>query len=204
MIEPFHRLFPDLAAQELHMLELWAEGEAGALPAGAYLFVESYCTNPDCDCDCERVVIAVGERKRGIVASIAYEFNASPAPPFFDKSNPVLDREVRQSEYAADALALFKEKVISAEFNERLRQHYRLMKAVGVPRNSRRPAMRVARQIGGASGPSSSENNKKPPAKIGGDERTASPWPFPTISASSAPVPRFACLATRLWLTAPA
>jgi hypothetical protein len=135
VIEPFHELFPDVAKREVRSVHLRDAGERRELPAGEYFFVESYCTNPDCDC--EHVMLDVLERKLGVVATISYGFNPSRIPASFDQPDPFLAPSSRQSPYAKEVLLLFKEVVVDEEYNERLRRHYRLVKsAVGASGSS--------------------------------------------------------------------
>ena len=74
--EPFHDLFPEVAERESRTvrLEIGRPGGVDFL-AGDYLFFESYCTDPDCDC--ERVLLSVIEKTRGIVATISYGFDGA-------------------------------------------------------------------------------------------------------------------------------
>jgi hypothetical protein len=130
MLEPFHKLFPDVARREVRSENVRNPDEPGAIPAGEYFFVESYCTNPGCPC--ERVLIDVAERGLGIVATISYDLDPSRAPTYSDQPNPCLDPSNRQSKYAEKALAMFKNVIADKEYCECLRRHYRLVKsAVG-------------------------------------------------------------------------
>jgi hypothetical protein len=127
LVEPFHKLFPDVARRETRSEYVRNDDEPGMIPAGEYFFVESYCTNPGCPC--ERVLIDVAGRGLGIVASISYDLNSSRPPTFSDQPNPCLDPSVRQSKYAEKALAMFKNVVADEEYCEGLRRHYRLVKS---------------------------------------------------------------------------
>ncbi len=130
MIEPFHKLFPDVARREVRSEHVRNEGEPGGIPAGEYFFVESYCTNPGCAC--ERVAIDVAERGLGVVASISYDFDPARAPTFPNQPNPCLEPSICQSQYAEKVLAMFKKVVADKEYYECLRRHFRLVKsAVG-------------------------------------------------------------------------
>src|SRR4029077_17739795 len=102
---------------------------------GEYAFVEAYCTDPDCDC--ERVMLNVVEREQGIVATISYGFNPSKTQAWFKGPNPFLDPLNRQSPYAEEILALFKEIVLDQAYEERLKRHYGMVKEAvkaGAPR----------------------------------------------------------------------
>ena len=48
MIEPFHKMFPEVAERESRFVHIQNHGEGAEVPAGEYCFIESYCTNPDC------------------------------------------------------------------------------------------------------------------------------------------------------------
>jgi hypothetical protein len=130
VLKPFHKIFPDVAKGETRSVDLQDEGEPGGLPAGEYFFVESYCTNPDCDC--VRVLIDVAARELGVIASISFDFDTSISISYKNKTNPCLDPQIRQSKYAEKALSLFKEVVRDKEYEDRLKRHFRLVKsAVG-------------------------------------------------------------------------
>jgi hypothetical protein len=130
LLESFHKLFPDAARRDVRSLHVRDEGEPAGIPAGEYFFVESYCTNPACNC--ERVSIDVAERGLGIVASISYDSDPSRAPTYANQPNPCLVPSIRQSKYAEKVLALFKKAVLEQEYRESLSRHYRLVKsAVG-------------------------------------------------------------------------
>ena len=119
----FHKFFPDVAEKETRTLYIT---EGPGIPAGEYAFIDAYCTDPDCDC--ERVMLNVVERKLGIVATISYGFNPAKTRAFFDGPNPFLDPLNRQSDYAEEILALFEEIVLDEVYEERLERHYRMVK----------------------------------------------------------------------------
>jgi len=127
LVKPFHKLFPDVARRETLSEHVRNEDEPGAIPAGEYFFVESYCTNPGCSC--ERALIDVWARDLGIVAAIIYELDSSPGPSDSDSPNPSLDPSMRQSKFAEQALAMFKNLVAEKEYREGLNRHYRLVKS---------------------------------------------------------------------------
>jgi hypothetical protein len=126
MLRLFHDLFPEVAERESRTAQIRSDIGDGEIPAGDYLFVESYCTDPDCDC--QRVLLSVTERRLGIVATISYGFNPSNFPLGLNSPNPLLDPFNRQSKFAEDILALFKEVVLDEEYDERLKRHYRIVK----------------------------------------------------------------------------
>jgi hypothetical protein len=146
MYKLFYDLFPEIAERESRSLHVRDDGEEGDLPAGNYLFLELYCTDPDCDC--QRVLLSVTERRLGIVATISYGFNPAQFPGFFDDLEPFLEPLNHQSQFAEELLAMFKEIVLDDEYEERLKRHYHLVKsAVQSPRAS------SGRQTGGVTSP---------------------------------------------------
>jgi hypothetical protein len=146
MYKLFHDLFPEIAERESRSLHIRDVGDEGEIPAGNYLFLEQYCTDPDCDC--QRVLLSVTEPRLGIVATISYGFNPSQFPWFVDDLEPFLEPLNPQSQFAEELLAIFKEIVLDKEYDERLKRHYRLVKsAVCSPRAS------SGRQAGRAKGP---------------------------------------------------
>ena len=72
---PFHSLLPELAQREVRCVHLGAAPEGApepALPADAYLYLEYYCD--DLDCDCRRVfleVIAKGQPGKVFASTVA-------------------------------------------------------------------------------------------------------------------------------------
>jgi hypothetical protein len=74
-------------------------------------------------------MLNVVERKRGIVATISYGFNPAKTRAIFKGPNPFLDPLNTQSDYAEELLALFEEIVLDEEYEERLKRHYRMVKA---------------------------------------------------------------------------
>jgi hypothetical protein len=143
MYKLFYHLFPDVAERESRSLNLPYGSEDGDLPPGSYLFVEQYCTDPDCDC--ERVLLSVTEERLGIVATIAYGFNPAKFPEICSDPDLFLDPLNPQSQYAEQILVLFKEIVLDEVYEERLRRHYRMVKAA-----TRTSARSTSRADGGA------------------------------------------------------
>jgi hypothetical protein len=131
-LEPFSKFFPEVADKETRSVHI---GEGPGIPAGEYVFVEAYCTDPACDC--ERVMLTVVERKGGHVATISYGFNPAKTRAWLREPNPFLDPLNPQSPYAEEILSLFQEVALDAEYDERLRRHYRMVKEAvkaGAPR----------------------------------------------------------------------
>jgi hypothetical protein len=118
--ELFFHHFPDLAEAETRWLSLPAVTDG--VPAGQYGFVESYCTDPTCDC--RRVLLNVLRKDQGIVAVVSLGFDRNgPMPgPFLDPLNP-------QAPYAGNLLRLMCEIVLSdPAYVARLERHYRMVK----------------------------------------------------------------------------
>ncbi len=134
MFKLFFEMFPEIADRESRSLFIRDDGEEGEVPKGDYLFLELYCTDPDCDC--ERVLLSVVEKRRGIVATISYGFNPVKFSWLLRGPNPFLDPLNPQSEYAEEILAMFKEMVLDEEYDERLRRHYRMVKSAVSPSRS--------------------------------------------------------------------
>jgi hypothetical protein len=122
-MEFFHYHFPEVARKETRSIILEGEKEtADALPSGFLALVESYCTDPACDC--RRVMFHVLHPDLGPVAVIGFGFDASApyAEPMLDPLNP-------QSQYADQVLALVRDIALSEPaYVARLQRHYGLMK----------------------------------------------------------------------------
>jgi hypothetical protein len=119
---PFHRVEPDLAADEMRFMQTFDERDG--LPAGRYYLVEHYC--PDPDCDCRRVMLTVvrEDRPNRSLASINYAFDGDdPLPgPFLDRINP-------QSGHAEVLLDMVSRAVLTDQrYLDRLESHYALVK----------------------------------------------------------------------------
>ncbi len=98
-LAPFVTLFPEQGEQETRVINTYRHV---ILPDDEYALVESYCTDPQCDC--RRVMLTVLPKRqatRGIMASISFSFDPKKrmAVPFLDPVNP-------QSEYAETFLEL--------------------------------------------------------------------------------------------------
>ena len=86
---PFVQLFPEQAMAETRTIT--TQGHP-VLPDDEYALVESYCTDPACDC--RRVMLNVLPRrqgKRGFLAAISFGFDRDEemAGPFLDPLNPI-------------------------------------------------------------------------------------------------------------------
>ena len=119
-MEPFHSRFPEIAQSEARSIHLRDEGSP--TPAGDYLLMESYCTDPKCDC--RRVILTVVNVHTGeTAATIGFGFD--PDDPM---RGPYLDPINRQSSDAEDVLGLVAGLALDAAYVSRLEHHYRLMK----------------------------------------------------------------------------
>jgi hypothetical protein len=128
-LELFHDYFPDVAERETRFLHIEGDPDTeggSTIPAGKYALIEAYCTDPNCDC--ERVMVNVVDKTRGIVATISYGFNPEKTRAFVNGPNPFLDPLNRQSDYAEELLELFEEVALDEEYKERLQRHYRMVK----------------------------------------------------------------------------
>ena len=67
MMIPFSKIFPRLAEKETRTLMLFNELNEFNLPSGKYGFLESYCSDPSCDC-------------RRVFLNVAYFKKVSPSP----------------------------------------------------------------------------------------------------------------------------
>jgi hypothetical protein len=124
----FHDLFPEVAERESRTAHVEPAGPEDTLLPGSYLFLELYCTDPECDC--ERALLSVVEKKRGIVATISYGFGPGRFTKDDDPRDLFLDPLNPQSAIAEEMLSLFKEIVLDEEYDQRLRRHYRMVKSL--------------------------------------------------------------------------
>ncbi len=118
---PFELLFSEIARQETRSLTLIGNQMP---PASDYGLLESYC--PDPECDCQRVILNIVSRnEQKQVATINYGFDrsAQDAGPFLDPLNP-------QSAFAGALLAVIAEHLeTDRAYVLRLKAHYALVKA---------------------------------------------------------------------------
>ena len=63
--QPLHELFPEIAEQETRVLIIFNHPD---LPADEYALIESYCSEPGCDC--RRVILNVGSRRRKKIEAV--------------------------------------------------------------------------------------------------------------------------------------
>jgi hypothetical protein len=136
----FVRLFPGQAMAETRTITTRGHD---VLPDDEYALVESYCTDPTCDC--RRVMLyVVGRRqmRRGYLASISFGFDrdAEMAGPYLDPLNP-------QSEYALVFLDMVT-RMLDADtaYVARLESHYRQVKQAAA--DPTHPVHRVLTRLG--------------------------------------------------------
>ena len=120
MNEFFHKHFETIARAETRSMDLPKDSDG--VPAGSYGFVESYCTEPGCDC--RRVLLFVLSKEEGLVGVIGFGFDRSEpmSGPFLDPLHP-------HAPYAPALLQITKELVLSdPAYVARLERHYRMVK----------------------------------------------------------------------------
>jgi len=146
----FGERFPDLAEKETRTLMLLNEVNEWNLPVGRYIFLESYCNDPKCDC--RRVLINVGHfrntfpaasDKPKMLATIGYGWEtleyynkwfghgkyAAPKKVLQAIKGPILEIDGFHTEYSERVLKLFKESMLrDSVFIQRLKTHYSLFK----------------------------------------------------------------------------
>ncbi len=125
-MRPFHLLFPEVAERECRTIRLMNHER---LPSRRFIFLESYCVEPRCDC--RRVMLSVvDEGTRAQVATINHAFEP-PGPPHEDEGQTFLDPLNPQSELSGDLLAQF-QKMIEHDpgYQDRLERHYEAWKTV--------------------------------------------------------------------------
>jgi len=147
---PFSEKFPKLAERETRTVTLLNECNVWNLPAGKYVFLESYCGDPKCDCRHAFINVGYveksceGEDKLRILATIGYGWDTldyystwfgsrDDLPPdediVRDFKGPVLEIGGVFSKHSLKILKLFKDIMLNdAVFIQRLKKHYRLFK----------------------------------------------------------------------------
>lgn len=121
---PFVQLFPEQAMAETRTITTRGHPE---LPDDEYALVESYCTDPTCDC--RRVMLNILPHRqagRGCLAAISFGFDRHDemAGPFLDPLNP-------QSQYAEVFLDIVTQMLeTDPAYVARLESHYRQVKQV--------------------------------------------------------------------------
>jgi hypothetical protein len=143
-------MFPERGSSECRVIHVVNNPY---LPDGAYALMESYCTDPDCDC--RRVMLNVVNpeiSKEDYLASISYGFDREEefAGPFLDPLNP-------QSKYAGELFTLVKMVLADPAYTARLEAHYKEVK-----RALKDPAHKIHRILADAR-----RTSRQRPKKIG-------------------------------------
>lgn len=132
---PFHEQFPNVAERETRSLTVTRDTE---VPAGTYLLMELYCTEPDCDC--RRVFLnVISAEENESLAVIAYgwedreyyeDWFGMDMPQVIDElKGPALNTASPQSEYAPVLLKTIEEQVLTDDaYIERLQNHYQMFR----------------------------------------------------------------------------
>jgi hypothetical protein len=127
----FHEFYPDEARQET---VIYYASKESFLPEGYYAFLESYCSNPECDC--KEVLIQI--EPQSSPDPLYFERSARPTAvlkytweELFSKKNPVIHQEAPKSPLALIALKLFREYVEThSSYLMNLSKHYSMMKKI--------------------------------------------------------------------------
>jgi len=127
----FHEFFPHEAQQET---VVYHASNESFLPEGYYAFLESYCSNPNCDCKTVLIQIEPQSRRNPI------DFDRSARPTAvikygwekpFSKKNPMIHADAPESSLALIALKLFQEYVeANSHYLTNLNKHYSMMKKI--------------------------------------------------------------------------
>ena len=134
LYQSFHDYYPEIAEKETRCLTLRNDP---ALPSGTYGFIESYCSDPNCDC--RRVFLSVYHfEKKQFLAVIAYGWEDKA---FYAKwmrygdpediaglKGPCLNQSSPQSPHAAFLLEKFNMLIADRSYVERLGSHYEMFK----------------------------------------------------------------------------
>jgi hypothetical protein len=141
--EPFHSRFPELAAAETRVINIFEESNL-RLPPGEYALVESFCNEPGCDCRraflnivakdlagtqavMTQAVISFGWERRSFYVRW---FGSNDPKMIADLKGPALAVGQPQSNLAPLLLKVVKEIVLSdSAYVERLKRHYVMFRA---------------------------------------------------------------------------
>jgi len=132
--EPFYERLPEIAEEETRCLLVFDDPD---LPDDEYALLESYCSEPDCDC--RRVFFNVlSKRREQIVAVIAYGWESKK---YYEKwlgdnnpdilselKGPALNTASSQSELSSALLEKVKLVLKDRNYIRRLKRHYALFK----------------------------------------------------------------------------
>lgn len=138
----FHDFFPEEARQETVMYHAAADA---ALPDEYYAFLETYCTNPECDCN--DVMIQIEPQRHG--DQLHAELSAMPTAVIRyaldkprSKNNPCLYPDAPVSPMAHVALKVFRNYAEQHPgYQKKLRGHYAMMKEIGLQHTKSLPAL---------------------------------------------------------------
>jgi len=134
---PFRKILPAIAKKETRALLVLQE--TNGLPKGDYVFSDSYCSDPECDCRRTFInVLCVKGALKGLhLATIGYGWETVR---FYAKwmhgdyetgmrmAGVALEAMQVQSDYAAPALHAFRRCVFDERYEERIRRHYAAFK----------------------------------------------------------------------------
>ncbi len=132
--EPFYKRFPEIAKEETRRLLVFDDPD---LPDDEYALLESYCSEPHCDC--RRVFFNVfSKRRKQIVAVIAYGWESKRYyqkwlgdnnPDILSElKGPALNTASSQSELSSALLEKVKLVLKDKNYVKRLKRHYALFK----------------------------------------------------------------------------
>jgi hypothetical protein len=127
---PFHWRFGELALREMRLIEVRGSKD---LPDGEYTLVESYCSEPGCDC--RRVLLQIFTRDNSQpLAFVSYgwaprEFYAQRCGgDDFDYCGPYLEPMAGQSAQAQALLELVRVALSDPDYVEQLKRHYAMFR----------------------------------------------------------------------------
>jgi hypothetical protein len=134
---PFHKVLNEIAAKETRALIV--RQETDGLPAGEYGFIDSYCSDPSCDC--RRVFINVicseGVLEGRHLAVIGYGWESLRFYKRWMRGDLETAKQLQgiglepcqvRSEYSEACLSAFKRFVLDDVYAKRIRRHYAAFK----------------------------------------------------------------------------
>jgi hypothetical protein len=133
-MEAFVLRFRELAERETRVVHI---AEQPGLPSGSFMFMESFCNDPDCDC--RRALITVIRDAKGseIMATLNYGWESErfyrrwmkgPALGGLSMHGVTIEPFGRQSASAAAFKRLFEAMLHDREYAQRIERHYLLFK----------------------------------------------------------------------------
>ena len=129
----FSSEFPDVALHETRCII--AKDKSG-IPDDEYLFLESYCNEPGCDCRRVMINVVSSDTPGNILATINYGWENIRFYKIFmygdeedaaSATGAALDSLNLQSDLAPAFLKIFKE-ILTQSYIERLKEHYKMFK----------------------------------------------------------------------------